>query len=71
MNKEQQKKKGFDFSITPFRLAVVIIGLTLAGLNEFVSWNIPLLGYIVPIAIVLSVVLTQPRKNNVYMNQNT
>ncbi|PJC34118.1 hypothetical protein CO051_00420 [Candidatus Roizmanbacteria bacterium CG_4_9_14_0_2_um_filter_39_13] len=56
---KNKKRKKLDLSITPLRLAVTIGGLTLIGLNEFYMWNIPALGFIVPIAIMLSVFLTQ------------
>lgn len=62
-NEEVTKKRTkIDLSITPLRLAVVIIGLTLVGLNEFLSWNISLIDYLFPVAVLLSVFLTQPKE---------
>ena len=61
---QSKPTKKMDLSITPLRLTVTLGGLALIGLNEFFSWNIPGIGYIVPIAIMLSVFLTQPKKNN-------
>lgn len=49
-----------NLDITPLRLTVVLGGLLLLGLNEFLEWNIPFLTYVFIIAVVLSVFLTQP-----------
>ncbi|PIZ62131.1 hypothetical protein COY16_05170 [Candidatus Roizmanbacteria bacterium CG_4_10_14_0_2_um_filter_39_13] len=56
---ENKKRKKLDISITPLRLAVTIGGLALIALNEFYMWNIPGLGFLVPLAIMGSVFLTQ------------
>lgn len=61
MYMQNQPKIKMDLSITPLRIVVTVGGLVLIGLNEFFSWNIPAIGYIVPIAIMLSVFLTQPK----------
>lgn len=58
---QNNKRKKMDLSITPLRLAVTVVGLLLIGLNEYFLWNIPAIGYVVPIAIMLSVFLTQPK----------
>ncbi len=59
--KKQRKQKKLDVNITPLRLSVVIGGLTLIFLDEFFQWNIPWLMAIFGIAVLLSIVLTQPK----------
>ena len=59
---ENKKRRKVDISITPLRLAVTIGGLALIGLNEFYMWDIPGLGFIVALAIMASVFLTQGKR---------
>ncbi len=58
---ENKQKKKLDLSITPLRLVVTVGGLALIGLNEFYQWNIPSIGFIVILAIMASVFLTQKK----------
>lgn len=55
-------RKKIDLSITPLRLTAVIVGLSLAGLNEFFSWDISQIGFISIMLIFASVFFTQPKE---------
>ena len=61
---ETKKRKKLDISITTLRLSVTIGGLALIGLNEIYMWGIPGLGFIVPLAIMGSVFLTQGKSKD-------
>jgi phage shock protein PspC (stress-responsive transcriptional regulator) len=59
---DNSTKKKLDYSITPFRLTILLAGLVLVGLNEYFGWDIFLIKILVPMAIAFSVLYTQPKQ---------